>query len=247
MLRDLLRGFLSFVPRKPEEWDFEERRKLIRLRCHYKCNMECEGKKFEGHVIDMGVGGMRLRTFHPLKVGQTVTVHSPFHEVGANSEPVQCEIHWIHKPDRNLLTFSGGRYASDARVMGKSWVKNVLKQLGFRPEFIRSKRKHVRADCFLEGSLRRPDNTRQEIRIHNLGVGGMLFEYRIPLTTGETHAVRIGPFEKLPALDVVGCIVKARPEGRNFLYSLEFNELKASELRLLALYLKTLLRTTWET
>lgn len=246
MIRQLLRGFLSLVPRPTEEWDFEERRKLIRLRCHYKCAMQSEGKKFDGIVLDMGVGGLRLRTFHGIKVGHKVLVHSPFHEVGEAGEPVECTVQWVHKPDRNLLTYAGCKYSSEGREMSKSWVKNVLKQLGFRPEFIRSKRKHVRAECFVEGSLRRSDNARQEVRLHNVGVGGLLFEYRGVLPTGELQQVRIGPFEKLPGLDVTGKIVKARPEGKHFLYSLEFEELKPAQLRLLTVYLKTLMRNTWE-
>lgn len=246
MLRDMLKGFLSLVPRATPEWDLTERRTLIRMRCHYKCPLISEEKKAEGTVIDMGLGGLQLKTFHPLRKGQRVTVESPFHEVGLCSQPVEVEVRWIHNPERNLLTYAGCSYVSSGKEMAESWVKGILKQLGFRPEFIRSKRRSVRAESFLDGALRRPDGTRQEVRIHNLGAGGALFECRNVLAMGEEQSLRVGPLDKLSALDVTGTLVKARPEGKNFLYGMEFGELKPAQARLLTLYLKELLKASWD-
>lgn len=245
MLRDLVKGFLSFVHRPSEEWDLGERRKLIRLRCHYKCQIDLAGKKLEAAILDMGVGGLRMRLCHNLKPGQKITVFSPFNEIGENSDPVQVQVCWVKQPERTFLSFAGTKYISEPKIMARSWVKGILKELGFRPEFLTSKRRWVRAEQILEGTLRRDDHSRQEIRIHNLGVGGALFEYRgiLPLTE---MTIRVGPFEKLPGLDVSGQLVKARPQGKHYLYGMEFGDLQPAQLRLLAVYLKHLLKESWE-
>ena len=245
MIKDLVKGFLSLVQRPSEEWDYAERRKLTRMRCHYKCQLELEGKKLEGIIGDMGVGGLRLKVFHALKKGQKLLVHSPFNEVSEASAPVEAQVLWTHQPDRNFATYAGLKYVSDPKTMAKTWVRSVMKQLGFRPESILSKRRWVRAECYLPGTLRRADNSRQEIRVQNLGVGGVLFEYRGVLQLGE-QAVRLGPHESLPPLDVQGILVKARPQGKHYLYGLEFGELKPAQLRLLTVYLKTLLVHSWD-
>ncbi|MFN8612407.1 MAG: PilZ domain-containing protein [Vulcanimicrobiota bacterium] len=245
MLKDILKGFLSLVQRPTPDWDFGERRKLIRMRCHYKTQIQLEGKKLEGVITDMGVGGVRLKIFHALKPGQVVTVHSPFNEVGENGAPVDCKVVWQQQPEKNFVTYAGLVYATDAKKMGGTWVRGVMKQLGFRPESLLSKRNWVRAECFLEGTVKRADNSRHEIRIQNLGVGGALFEYKEKLPLGET-SIRIGPYDKLPGLDVTGTLVKARPQGRHFLYGIEFGEMKPAQLRMLTVYLKTFLTHTWE-
>lgn len=245
MIKQWIKGFLGLVQKPPNDWDYAERRKLTRMRCHYKCQVEVENKKLEAIIHDMGVGGLRLKVFHPLKKGQKITIHSPFNEVGENSDSVQGVVVWMHQPDKNFATYVGLRYSSDPKTMAKTWVKNILKQLGFKPESILSKRRWVRADCYLDGSLRRPDNARHEIRIQNLGVGGVLFEYRGVLQLGE-QTLRLGPHEKLPCLDVQGTLVKARPHGKNYLYSLEFGDLKPTQLKLLTMYLKHLLVHSWE-
>jgi hypothetical protein len=246
MIKEMVKGFLSLVQRPPAEWDFAERRKLTRMRCHYKCEMELEGKKLEGIIIDMGVGGLRLKVFHPLKKGQRLLIHSPFNEVSEDSAAVDVQVLWTHQPERNFATYAGLKYISEPKVMGKTWVRSVMKQLGFRPESLLSKRRWVRADCYLPGTLRRSDNSRQEIRIQNLGVGGVLFEYRGVLQLGE-QSLRLGPHEQLPPLDVQGILIKARPQGKQYLYGLEFDDLKPAQLRLLTVYLKTLLIHSWET
>lgn len=245
MLKEILKGFLSLVQRPTPEWDFGERRKLIRMRCHYKAQLELEGKKLEGVITDMGVGGLRLKVFQAMKPGQIVTVHSPFNEVGEDGAPVDCKVVWNQQPEKNFVTYAGLVYATDAKKMSRTWVKGVMKQLGFRPESLLSKRTWVRAECFLEGTVKRADNSRHEIRIQNLGVGGALFEYRDKLTLAEI-TIRIGPYDKLPGLDVSGTLVKARPQGKNYLYSMEFGEMKPAQLRMLAVYLKTFLTHTWE-
>jgi hypothetical protein len=76
-------------------------------------------------------------------------------------------------------------------------------------------------------------------------VGGVLFEYKDKLALTDI-TIRIGPYDKLPGLDVSGKLVKARPQGKNFLYSMEFGEMKPAQLRMLAVYLRTFLTNTWE-
>lgn len=245
MFRQLVKGFLSLVQRPPDDWDLSERRKPIRLRCHYKCQLDLAGKKVDATILDMGLGGLRLRLCHPIKVGQRLTIFSPFTEIGEKSAPVECEVRWIKQPESSFLTYVGTRYISEEKLMARSWVNGILKELGFRRDFQVSRRRWVRAERLLTGGLYRGDHERHDIRIHNLGVGGAYFEYRgvLPLTAAK---IRVGPWEKLPGLDLEGTLVKAKPQGRHYLYSLEFGELQPAQVRLLSVYLKTLLKESWE-
>jgi hypothetical protein len=59
--------------------------------------------------------------------------------------------------------------------MKNSWVKYFLKELGFKSETIYSKRKHIRADCFLDGTFRTASMDKSRpMRVYNRNrrVGG---------------------------------------------------------------------------
>lgn len=245
MFQSLVQGFKTLVQRPADNWDYSERRKLIRLRCEYRCLIEIQGKNHEAVILDMGLGGLRLRSYQPCKVGDTLQILSPFNEIGDSNEPVLCQVQWVQQSNKSFHNYLGVKYISDNKAMARTWVRGVLKQLGFRPEFITSKRRWVRADHILEGTLKRPDNNRHEILVHNLGIGGALFEYRNALPLGDSE-IRVGPYEGLPAMDLQGVLVKARPQGRHYLYGLQFENLNASQLRMLGVYLKHLLTNSWE-
>ena len=245
MLKGFLKGFRSLVKGESNDWNFEDRRRIVRLRCHYDVKAETNGKKFDATIVDMGLKGLRLRCFQALKVGSLVKVATPVPIVGAEAEEVVCEVVWNKQPERNFVTFAGMVYKSDDKTMGRSWVKYFLKELGFSQELIYSKRRHVRAECFMEGKLVLRDGTPHKVRLYNLGVGGALVELGQALELQQTVELQVGPYEELPPFVASGKLVKVKKEGKLSLYGLEFGDLAGSEVKILGRYLQHLLKSSW--
>jgi hypothetical protein len=185
---------------------------------------------------------MRALACKEFKIGDKVVVNSPNVSANANNQPVPCEVVWIKKAEASYSNYVGLRYDADEKVMALTWAKFILKELGFKVDFIYSKRKYVRADCMLEGELTTvgPPKTHR-IRIWNLGVKGMLFEFRQALPINQTVDLKVGPFEKLPPFRATGRLAQARPEGRVYLYGLEFQDISSQDTTILGKYLKLLI------
>jgi hypothetical protein len=130
--------------------------------------------------------------------------------------------------------------------MARSWVKYFLKELGFSNEMIYSKRRYVRAECFMDGKVTLKDGRSFPVRLYNLGVGGALFELGQTLELGMDAELQVGPHEDLPPFVTSGKLVKAKKEGKLFLYGLEFDSSMAgSEVKILGRYLQHLLKSSW--
>ena len=245
MLKGLLAGFRSLVKGEAKGWDFQDRRKLVRMRCHYDVKAECGGKKFDATILDMGLRGMRIRCFHPLKLGEAVNVWTPIPIVGGSNEPVTCKVVWSRQPDRNFCLYAGMTYESDDKLMARSWVKYFLKELGFKPEVIYSKRKYVRAECYMTGEYTDPQGVTREMRVYNLGVGGTLIETHAEHPLGSVFQLRIGPYENLPVLEATGTLKMEQTEGKLHLCGVEFDEMTPHAVKILGQYLKVFMKSGW--
>ncbi len=231
MVKDFLNGFLSLVKGKGPSWSFEERRSLVRLKCNYRSMYSNAEGRFPGTIQDLGEGGLNLSTRHPLKVGQWVTVYCPFVDVDGPHDPIEGQICWTQKAGE--LTNSGLRF----QVTPHSWVFSILQLLGFSSLSSRSKRRWVRAECKLPARV-----GDREVQVENLGVGGALVRAKPRLPEGEA-TITVGPYLKLQALALAGELSDPRDDG---LQALEFRELDSAQLKLLGLYLKALLRRSFD-
>jgi Tfp pilus assembly protein PilZ len=193
-------------------------------------------------VLDMGLGGMRVRVCKDVKIGDKLLVNSPKMGAGNNNQPVPCKVAWIKKADTSYTNYLGLRYDADEKTMARTWAKVVLKELGFKVDSIYSKRKYVRADCMIEGLVTTVDPPKtHQVRVWNLGVKGILFEFSKLLPVGQTVDLQVGPLDKLLAFKATGRLAQVRPEGRIYLYGLEFQDISAQDTQLLGKYLKYLL------
>ncbi|MBS2039293.1 PilZ domain-containing protein [bacterium] len=229
-MKDFLNGFLSLVKGKGPNWGFEERRSLVRLKCSYR-SIYCHGaERLPGTITDLGEGGLALSSREPLKVGQSVKVFCPFVDVEGPNDPVEGEVCWTNA--MGDLHNSGIRFS----VTPHSWVFSVLQLLGFSSLSSRSKRRWVRAECKLPARV-----GERQVEVANLGVGGALIQARPRLELGE-QAIVVGPYLKLEELRLEGVTLEPREDG---LQPFEFRELSGSQLKLLGLYLKALLRRSF--
>lgn len=254
MLRSLLGGFKSFITSSSSGPDFTERRKLVRLRCHYDVQIsypdevkKVQQKKFKGVVVEMGLEGMRLRCFDPVKKGQLVDVHYAVPILSAEVSTVRCEVMWSRQREKDFVTFAGVRYVSNKKEMGKSWVKALLQELGFKPELIHQRRRHFRTDCFIPAQYVPKSGELQGSKLYNLGVSGALIETTKELPRDDSLDLRIGPYEELPQFGVQATVVQCRKQPGSKLYQcgLQFKDLNSKHLKLLSDYLKLLMEQSW--
>ena len=235
MLSRLLKGFRSLIkPAPTPDWDFSDRRTLVRVGCAYEVVGHSEGEIFASTVVDLGVLGLRLRTERILKVGKKIKLSWPEPPEGAVPEAVDCQVIWSNASEAGLI------YTGDAQAMRRSWVTDVLRELGFTPDSIYSKRRFVRADCLLTGQLS-AGHEWSYMQVSNLGIGGALLESGISFTGGDFLKLLIGPYEGLPLLSAGGRIVRVGRHEDTFLYGVEFEEMPSLQVERLGKYLRALL------
>ena len=241
MLGDLLHGFKGLIKADQPEWDFQDRRRLVRLKCQYNVKAEVEKTKFNCTVLDIGVLGLKLTCTHALQPGQIVRLTIPSPREGATRLPIDGRVVWAKVAGKNFLTQAGLVYASDANVMKCSWVNYILYEMGFKPDSIYSKRRFVRADCVLTGQVAEAGKPPVEVKICNLGVGGALLGGRSEFAPGTQLTLHIGPQAPLPILCVSGQAVRVQSDRHGKLCGIEFDELSVADTKLLGKYLHALL------
>ena len=244
-------GFKSlFVAKSTQaEMDggFQERRKLIRMRCSYEVKGHHSDKKFKATVVDIGLQGLKMRTGEKLKVGDKVTLSPPSEGVGNTAAPVEGKVLWIKVTDKTFARYVGLIFTTKKEEMGQSWVKLLLKELGFKPKSIFTNRRFVRADCFLDAKYMSRQVGREVTgRVYNLGVGGMLLESNYELPMDEPTEMVFVPPEGLPPLRLLAYPKQIKRDGTVRLIGLEFRDLSDRQLDVLGRYLKQLLQASFK-
>lgn len=247
MLKKLFQGLRSLRRGDQDpDWQYDERRDLVRIRCHYDVDYKFGDKKHHGQIVDMSLGGMKLRCFQPPKVGDTVDITYMVPAVNIQNQTVPCKVQWVRSRERDFVQFVGLSYDADDEVLRKSWVKMVLKQLGFSSEKIFQRRKYVRAECFVPVRVVYQRVNVFEGRLYNLGAHGALIEGQTALPEGELVELQIGPFEELPQFEVTGRVVQHYSQHMNHMLGVEFSELSSNSAKQLSVYLRHLLLNHWE-
>lgn len=251
MFQGLIAGFKSLFSGRGENEaalgpGLEERRKLVRMRCSYEVKGQVADKKFKATVVDIGLQGLKLRTGHLLKVGDKVILSPPAQGLGNTASPVEGKVAWVKITGRGFARYLGISFTTKKEDMGQSWVKLLLKELGFKPSTIFTNRRFIRADCFLDATYHVNQIGRAVTgRVYNLGVGGMLLESNYDLPMGEATEMEFSPPEGLPTLRLLAYPLKSKKEGTVRLIGLEFRDLTDRQLDLLGKYLKQLLKATF--
>lgn len=243
MIRKLWQGLRSLRRGDSDpDWEFDERRELFRMRCHFEVEGVLEQKVFPGQIVDMSLGGMKLRCFQKLAVGQSVLISCRI-DVPCE-ETISCKVQWARTRDADGVTFSGLSYDESDIVLGNSWVKLVLKELGFRPDRLFQRRKYVRAECVIPAELSHREG-RVVGRLYNLGARGALVECAQHFVPGEEVELRVGPLDKLNPLVLAGRVVKATPHNTEYLVAMKFTGVGPRAMDRLGKYLRHLLLEHW--
>lgn len=242
MLDDILGGLRSLVQGRGGGTP-DEKRRLIRLKCRYKVTLTTEKRGFTGTVTDMGVQGMRLQVTEKVKPGSHLHVTFPAHSDSFKVDTVRCLVAWCRKSRSGALE-AGVRYDDEKNNLEKSWVKFILRELGFDEKSIFQRRKTLRAVAMLPATVSRVGQSPLSGRILNLGVGGALLQSDDRLQSGQDLTLDIGPAEGLPLLSVPGHIVSDRyeTESRTWFHGVRFRSMDDSRLQQLTRYIVSLLK-----
>lgn len=247
MLRKLLQGLRSL--RKGDQdpdWQYDERRELVRMRCHYDVEYRFRDKRHKGQIVDMSLGGMKLRCFQPPLIGETVEVTYKVPSVDSLNQTVPCKVQWVRARDRDYVQFVGLAYDAPDEVLRRSWVKMLLKQLGFQPDKIFQRRRYVRAECVVPVRVVYQRVNTFDGRLYNLGVKGALVEGQTPLEPGELVELQVGPFEDLPFFSIMGKVAQQTNHHKTVLVGVEFTDVGDRNAKYLGQYLHHLLLNHWE-
>lgn len=247
-MKSFLAGLKSLVKGKgaSPSWAYQERRTTVRLLCQFDVDGKTgSSKKFQGQIVDMGLKGMKLRTFEQLAAGDSVFITYPVPILTVPKDTLRCRVLWTRSRSRDFVVFAGLAYDESEAEMSKSWVKYLLKQLGFSRENIYQKRTYSRAECFVPARMVYGPNPGVDGTLYNLGVGGALIEAAAAVQTGTSVDLLIGPYEDLPQFALKGRLVNRREEARRHLHGVEFSDLSPKQLRHVEKYLFHLLRQQW--
>lgn len=241
MLKNLLDSLKGLVRGSAgNDWDYNDRRRLIRLSCDCEVTVTTGSAVFQGRALDMSVQGMQVRCFGVLKQGQTVKVKYLAPTLGAELDTVTCKVVWVAQEGQQCR--AGLLFQEDQAVMSRSWVKPVLQELGMEASRIKEKRKAVRLECFLPCQVTPDGEEPRDAVVHDLGLGGARVEIGgDTLGEGLFLVVHLGPMEKLPRLDARGTINSVREKFGVYHYGVTFEEFSDQDARILERYLGRLI------
>lgn len=245
-LKRLLDGVVSFFQGRGGA-TAEERRRLIRVRCDYQVQCQVGETRLPARVVDIGLNGMRLLLEQRVKSPASMQVHHPSSVLGFDSEEVVCHVRWCRKRRKGDGYEVGLQYADTEGNVRHSWVKYLLKELGFDERSIFTRRKSIRAQASLPAQIVDGAGGRLQGIVVNLGAGGALFEGPEIGAEGDNVVLHLGPAAPPPssspsltfkALELPATVV----ESRDSYTSLRFGQLDHSQVRQLGEYVLYLLK-----
>jgi len=229
LLNKLLKGFREFA--FEDRASVEERRRCLRLTCHY----EVEGTGLGPvTIMDLSPAGLACLSAKKLARGTNLTVAPPARF--SNSQPINSFVRYC-RPYRDRfrigLEFKGS--------LVPTWVSPALKEIGLRPYHLEQKRRYVRAQTALPIEVRDWRGEFEVATLLDLSRGGTLLRTTKNWEVGETLRLILGPIGYLPTLYLSGLVLHQRPDPQGWLVNINFIDAAGTNLTRLDLYIKTIL------
>ncbi|MHB2020556.1 MAG: PilZ domain-containing protein [Candidatus Xenobia bacterium] len=253
-VKDILAGFKALLTGSRQAADPpSQKRKLTRVKCDIRVDCDAEGVILAGKVLDMSVTGMRIELLKPVKTNIVLGVKYDIAALmlkgsqGFEVDTVRTRVVWCRKNKEGQVE-AGVTFIDSQETMGRSWVKYMLRQLGFNPKDISDRRKHVRVRCDMTASLRASEGCGDGL-VLSLGNGGFRFEGGLNLREGASVQATIGPIGKdKKFLEVAGIVVWTRkiPDAPRWKIGVQFNELPPAQAQILAPFIAQMLKESPE-
>lgn len=181
--------------------DFQpERRQTTRVECCYQVECSHASGNWQASVVDMGLGGLRLRSLRVPEVGEQLVLQQSDHSFG----DIQVEVVWTRLLADAQREF-GVVYRCDVESMERSWVKDALRRLGFETAALYERRRHVRRHTTASATLEGPPGLSAAATILDLGLGGALIETALEISAGNEFQLRSPLLENSLHCRVIYC------------------------------------------
>jgi hypothetical protein len=220
----------------------EDRRIAGRLDCALETSYLAEnGDAGSGVVLDVSRRGLRMRTSRAIGKGLTLALKPPSGlGDGAEYAPLMARVMWTTKAGDAFLC---GLLLPPGIEDEETWLEAYLASRGYNvgdPQ----RRKFVRAESQLAGTLAIEDQAPIDVLVLNLGLGGALIRAELSLEKNSPFRLHMGPHGNLPELELSGTILRqSQNEGEAWYYhSTRFGPLEERRHTLLKEYIVNLLK-----
>ncbi len=245
-LRDILAGFVALFQSEQPGPTGEYRERETRVQCHYVVECAAEGDTFTGFVMDMSMQGLRLRVPRQLK---PLSVLSVRYKVAAaymasrqfDVETVRTTVQWCRKSETERGYEVGVHYSDRPHVLARSWVKFILRQLGFDVAALQDRRTSLRIKVLAQAHMSSYATQAVEGHVLHLGAAGCVFESGAALKKSQNLQLGIGPMAGLPPLHLDGQVDRVTKAGSRYHVRIGFHGMNEGQVELLGRYLVLLL------
>jgi hypothetical protein len=245
--QDILDGFRALMlPRGGGEAPRQQRR-LTRLHSLYRVAVGVDGKEMKATVVDMGLEGMKLEVPFRIQPGKEVDVRWLGASASAAArrfdlDSIRARVMWCRKKRFLSVIEIGVAYADTESNMERSWVKYILRQVGFEIQSILDRRKSVRLQALLRADVKSGATQALPGMVINMGAGGVLFESASRVGPGSTVFLEIGPSFEHDMLICRGIVVEARQAENGWHLGIRFEDLQPRQATLVTGYVKSLMQ-----
>lgn len=216
----------------------EERRLSGRLDTELEVNYTTEQNKPDrGTILDVSRRGLRLQTRMPLSRGMTVAIQAP-DKLQEFFSAVTAQVMWSSKTEGGYVS---GLLLPPGIEFEESWVASVMQQLGYHISSFQ-RRKFVRADSELPGTLLLDAQPPISVTVLNLSMGGASVATDIVVEQDTAFRLQLGPHADLPELEITGVVLRHNvSEEGTHIHSTRFGPLEKRRHSLLKEYIMNLL------
>ncbi|MHB2016390.1 MAG: PilZ domain-containing protein [Candidatus Xenobia bacterium] len=220
-----------------------QKRNLMRLPCNCPVTCHIGNKDLAGTVLDMSMSGMRIEVRTYVKPGTLLTVkYVNTQGRRFDVETLHTRVVWCSRRRFERTLQIGVNYTDTEDVLQRSFVKPMLRDIGFDAEKVRERRKSIRLPSAIRCEVVRQGMPIEGVAV-NLSHGGMLVELEAPVGCGPVVG-RLGPYGAIPCLEArsraLKCVRRA-DTGRWYL-NLCFDPLDGVAKALLERYLCEVMR-----
>lgn len=247
---DITKGLRSMVRGVDADWQFDERRRTIRIKSRHKVDLlqetkDAEPTKSVAYVMNYSMGGVRISFNGNLKVGEKVQLRFPHPLPGVTKSVVNCEILWRRKNSKTLEMLAGAKFLDSGDYMMQSWISYFFRERGSASSDLVEDRKSVRCDCTLDVLARGDENAQG--RVLNLGLGGALLAINRPAEVGDEWGLDISGLSSFEGFHVKG-VVQSCETGKSGLFNqrVKFKQPAEEQEKIMKKYLLALSRDFWD-
>ena len=194
---------------------FDDRRDYTRLESDAKVLVRGAQSEGLGYLIDLGLGGVGLRTLLPAQIADRLELNSVARPA---PPPIAFRVVWA-QPHEGAWHQYGLSFEGAVSDFLKSWVCRLFARSGGLSDRLLERRKARRIPIEQSASVVLPGMEPAPVQLVNVGGGGLMFFCEQHYPVGQFATVQLDQ----QGLTCEGVIVSGRQEGSLFFASLSLD------------------------